>query len=75
MQFVFCTQLCTEKHVHFATPDDVMALILFNFFTVVFYDKKKERKEYSKCTVKISIHCFCFYKMLINAVAAQEYML
>ena len=64
----------TEKHfcllLKSTTPGDAMALILFKFLYCSFYD----RKEYSKCS-KISIHRFCFYKMLINAVAAQEHML
>ena len=51
MQFVFCTQLFTDKHVHFTTPDDVMTLILFKFLCCTFYDKKK---EYSKCSKNIN---------------------
>ena len=73
MQFVFCTQIFTEKHVHFTTPDDVMAQILFKFLYCSFYDKKK--KEYSKCSKSLNTLLFCFDKMLINAVAAQEHML
>ena len=63
VQLVFCTQLFTEKYVHFTTPDDTMTLILFNFLYCSFYDQKKKRKV------------FCFYKMLINAVVAQEHIL
>ena len=55
-------QLFTEKHVHFTIPDDVMTLVLFKFLYCSFYEKKKKK-------------CFCFYKMLINAVAAEEHML
>ena len=50
--FVICTQLVTEKHVHFTTPDDVMTLILFKFLYCSFYEKKKKKKKkkYSKCS-------------------------
>ena len=73
MQFVFCTQLFTEKHFHFTTPDDVMTLILFKFVYCSFYEKKKEEKKKQMHTVNVlKIYCFCFYKMLINTVAAQE---
>ena len=51
MQFVFCTQLFTEKHVHFTTPDDVMTLILFKFLCCSFYDITK---EYSKCSKNLN---------------------
>ena len=74
MQIVFCTQLFTEKHVHFTTPDDVMTLILFKFLYCSSYDKKKKKKDTVKI-LKISTIFFCFYKMLINAVATQEHML
>ena len=56
MQFVFCTQLFTKKHVYFTTPDDVMTLTLFKCLYCNFYDKKE---KYSKC-YKISTHCFLF---------------
>ena len=43
MQFVFCTQLYTEVHVHFTTPGDVITLlILFKFLSCSFYDEKKD---------------------------------
>ena len=53
VQFVFCTKLFTEKHVHFTTLDEVMTLILFKFLYCSFYDKKKKKekkKGYSKCS-------------------------
>ena len=40
--------------------------------------KKKKKKKYSKCInvqLKYQHIFFGFYKMLINAVAPQEYML
>ena len=78
MQFVFCSQLFTEKHVHFTTTDDVMTLILFEFLYCSYYEKKKKKKN-TVNVLKISTHFFlsfffCFYKMLINAVAAQEHV-
>ena len=48
VQFVFCTQLSTENHVHFTTPDDFMTLILFKFLYSSFYAKKKKKKEKEK---------------------------
>ena len=72
MQLVVRAQLFTEKHVHFTIPDDVMTLILFKFLYCSFYDKTKKN---TVNVLKISTNCFCFYKMLINAVAAQEHML
>ena len=72
VQFVFCTHLFTEKHVHFTTPDDVTTLILFKFLCCSFYDKK----EYSKCSKNLNtLFFFSFCKMLIKEVAAQKYML
>ena len=65
MHFFFCTQLFTEKHVHFTTPDDVMKLILFKFLYYSFYEKKNTVN-----VLKISTHCFLF----LQAVAAQEHM-
>ena len=58
--------LLTEKHAHFTTPDDVMTLILFKFLYC-------SQKEYSKCLKKKLNTLFLFYKMPINAVAAQEH--
>ena len=56
MQFVFCTQLFTKKHVHFTIPDDVMTLILFKFLYCCFYDRKKN----TVIDLKISTHCCLF---------------
>ena len=61
MQFVFCTELFIEKHLHFTTPADVTTLILFHFWYCSFYDKstvvfmtknKKEQKKQKKKTNK-----------------------
>ena len=73
MQLVFCTQLFTETLVDFTTPDDVMTLILFKFLYCSFYEKKKN--EYSLCSKNLNKLFFCFYKMLISAVAVQKHML
>ena len=59
MQFVFCTQLFTEKHVHITTPDYVMTLILLKFLCCSFYDKKKNTVTCVN-VLKISTHCFFF---------------
>ena len=56
MQFVFCTQLFTEKHVQFTIPYDVMTLILFKSLYYSFYDKKKNTLN----ALKISTHVFLF---------------
>ena len=62
MQLVFCTQVFTEQHVHFTTPDDVMTLILFKFLYCSFYGKKKE--EYSKCSKHLNKLFFVSTKCL-----------
>ena len=69
VQFVFCTKLFTEKHVHFTTPDEVMTLILFKFLYCSFYEKKKKNIVN---VLKISTHCFCFYKMFINELQSKN---
>ena len=72
MQLVFCTQLFTEKHVYFTTPDDVMTLILFKFLYCSFMtknktkQKKKKKKNNNKKTVnvlKVSTNCFLFLQI------------
>ena len=70
MQFVFCTQLFTEKHVHFTAPNDVMTLILFKLWYCSFYDKE----EYSNGS-KISTQCLLFLQNAYKSVAVQEHML
>ena len=52
-----CTQLFTEKHVHFTTPDDFMALILFKFLYCSFYEKKTAN---TVNVLKSSTHRFFF---------------
>ena len=55
MQCVFCTQLFTEKHVHFNTPDDVMTPILLKFLYCSFYDKEKKKNKKKKKTQRIEL--------------------
>ena len=76
----FCAICLLHSVIYWkASPDDVMTLILFKFLYRRFYDqkkkkkKKKEKKEYSKCSKNLNTMFFCFYKMLINAAAAQKH--
>ena len=69
MQFVFCTQLFTEKHVHITTPDYVMTLILFKFLWCSFYDKKKkEYRNMCKCSKDLNTLFFLLLLLLFFVV-------
>ena len=62
---LFCTQLFTEKHVHFTTSDDVMKLILFKFLYCSFNDKKnKTKKKNIKCSKNLNNFFFIYTKCL-----------
>ena len=67
MQLVFCTRVCTEQHIHFTTPDDVMTLILFKFLYCSFYDKKKEKKN-TVNVLNISKNCFLFLQNALISI-------
>ena len=73
--FVFCTSLFTKTHVHFTTPNHLSVSDTWHYghrsdsIQVLVVSRQK---EYSRCSTNLNTFCFCFYKMLINAVAVQN---